>query len=172
MLALRRNRYVIQVALMRYFRLFPLAAVLVAHPAAAQFPPSRFVPAVEFPGTTASCSQPTATLQPGEYAFSLRFGDADSAQRVVTAVWKRGGKLVRYSDARGDLRPPFPANAHRNPRTTITIDLVQHVALMYNDVDGEQTGSAASDSEGAMDADNLGPPREMLERLRRQCGAP
>ena len=36
---------------------------------------------------------------------------------------------------------------------------------MYNDVDGEQQGSAASDADGAMDSENLGPPRQMLERL-------
>jgi hypothetical protein len=52
------------------------------------------------------------------------------------------------------------------------IDVPKQVALMYNDVDGDQQGSAASDAEGAIESDNLGPPRQMLERLRHQCGAP
>ena len=149
-----------------------LIVVLVARPGDAQYAPAHFVPAVEFSDTVASCVKPTVALHPGERGFSLRFGSTDSVQRLVTAVWRSDGQLLSYSDARGDLRPPFPADAQRNPRTTITIDLLRHVALMYNDVDGEQQGSAASDAEGAMDSQNLGPPREMLERLRRQCGAP
>ena len=157
---------------MRYVRLAALMALAFAPRAHAQFSPSRFVPAVEFRDTVASCALPTASPAPGERAFSLRFGDADSAARVVTAIWGKGGKLLSYSDARGDLRPPFPADVRRNPRTTIKIDMLQHVALTYNDVDGEQQGSAASDSEGAIDMENLGPPRRMLERLRQQCGAP
>jgi hypothetical protein len=157
---------------MRYLYSSMVLAALVARPVAAQYAPSRFVPAVEFTDTLASCSQPDADLHPGERAFALRFGAADSAERVVTAVWGTNGKLLRYSDARGDLRPPFPADARRNPRTTIMIDVPKQVALMYNDVDGEQQGSAASDAEGAIESDNLGPPRQMLDRLRRQCGAP
>lgn len=157
---------------MRSVRFAFLIAVLVARSGVAQYPPSHFVPAVEFRDTVASCVQPTISLHHGERAFSLRFGGVDSAQRVVTGVWGSDGRLVNYSDARGDLRPPFPPDARRNPRTTITIDVLRHVTLMYNDVDGEQQGSAASDAEGAMDSDNLGPPRQMLDRLRRQCGAP
>lgn len=157
---------------MRYVRFAALMALAFAPRARAQFSPSRFVPAVQFPDTVANCAQPTASLKPGERAFSLRFGDTDSAARVVTAIWRKDGTLLNYSDARGDLRPPFPADVRRNPRTTIKIDMLQHVALTYNDVDGEQQGSAASDSEGAIDMENLGPPRRMLERLRQQCGAP
>lgn len=157
---------------MRYVRFAALMALAFAPRAHAQFSPSRFVPAVEFPDTVAHCAQPIASLERGERAFSLRFGDADSAARVVTAIWRKDGTLLSYSDARGDLRPPFPADVRRNPRTTIKIDMLQHVALTYNDVDGEQQGSAASDSEGAIDMENLGPPRRMLERLRQQCGAP
>ena len=157
---------------MRYVRVLTILAAVVARKADAQLPPSHFVPAVDFRDTIATCAEPPASLGPGERGFSLRFGQADSAQRIITAVWGRGGSLIRYSDARGDLRPPFPADARRNPRTTITIDVPKHVALMYNDVDGEQQGSAASDADGAMDSENLGPPRRMLDRLRRQCGAP
>lgn len=157
---------------MRYIRFVVLMMGLAARPAAAQMAPRYFVPAVEFRDTTATCVEPPANLPPGERGYSLRFGTADSAERIVTAIWSRNGKLARYSDTRGDLRPPFPANAARNPKTTITIDVPRQVVLMYNDVEGEQQGSAASDSDGALDSDNLGPPRRMLERLRRQCGAP
>jgi len=157
---------------MRYVRFVILIGVLIARPGVAQYPPSHFVPAVDFRDTAADCAQPTAALQPGERGFSLRFGSVDSAQRVVTAIWRSDGRLVRYTDARGDLRPPFPADVRRNPRTTITIDVLRQVTLMYNDVDGEQQGSAASDAEGAIDSQNLGPPRQLLDRLRRQCGAP
>lgn len=157
---------------MRSLRLAALMAVLVAQPLVAQFPPSQFIPAVVFGDTVASCAQPTVSLQAGERGYALRFGGSDSAQRIVTAIWGSDGKLVSYLDARGDLRPPFPVDAPRNPRTTIKIDVPRHVALMYNDVGGEQQGSAASDADGAMDSENLGPPRRMLDRLRRQCGAP
>ena len=157
---------------MPYIRFVALMAVLAAYPVGAQLPPKYFVPAVEFPDTVATCAEPPANLPAGERGYSLRFGSADSAERIITAIWGRDGKLIRYSDTRGDLRPPFPANAARSPKTTITIDVPRQVVLMYNDVDGEQQGSAASDSDGALDSDNLGPPRQMLERLRRQCGAP
>ena len=157
---------------MWYCRSALLTVVRIARASHAQYAPTHFVPAVEFHDTVATCVQPTTLLQRGERGFSLRFGSVDSAQRVVTGVWGSDGRLLTYSDARGDLRPPFPADAQRNPRTTIKIDILRHVALMYNDVDGEQQGSAASDAEGAMESDNLGPPRQLLERLRRQCGAP
>ncbi len=157
---------------MRYIRFVILFVVLAHRQAVAQLAPSHFVPAVEFRDTTATCVDPPSNLHPGERGFSLRFGSVDSVQRVVTAVWGRDGNLVRYSDARGDLRPPFPADARRNPRTTIVVDAPRHVVLMYNDVEGEQQGSAASDADGALDSENLGPPRRMLERLHRQCGAP
>src|SRR5215510_1073966 len=114
---------------MRHLRLAVLIAVLVARSGAAQYPPSHFVPAVEFRDSVASCVQPAVSLHAGERAFSLRFGGVDSAQRVVTAVWGGDGRLLNYSDARGDLRPPFPADARRNPRTTITIDVLRHVTL-------------------------------------------
>jgi hypothetical protein len=157
---------------MRYFCFAILIMVPAARTTAAQLPPRYFVPAVEFHDTVGTCVAPPANLPPGERGFSLRFGSADSAERIVTAVWGAAGKLVRYSDSRGDLRPPFPADAPRNPKTTITIDVPRQVVLMYNDVAGEQQGSAAADSESALDSENLGPPRRMLERLRRQCGAP
>ena len=157
---------------MRYIRFVALMAVLGAYPADGQLAPKYFVPAVEFQDTVATCVGSPTNLPPGERGFSLRFGSADSSERIITAIWGRDGKLVRYSDTRGDLRPPFPANAPRSPKTTITIDVPRQVVLMYNDVAGEQQGSAASDSDGALDSDNLGPPRRMLERLRQQCGAP
>jgi hypothetical protein len=157
---------------MWYLRSAMLIVAVAARLADAQYAPTHFVPAVEFRDSVANCVQPTTLLHPGDRAFSLHFGTVDSAQRVVTGVWGSDGKLRSYSDARGDLRPPFPPDAQRNPRTTIKIDVLRHVALMYNDVDGEQQGSAASDAEGAMDSENLGPPRQMLDRLRRQCGAP
>jgi len=147
-------------------------SAVAARPADAQYSPTHFVPAVEFRDTVATCVPASSPVRAGEHAFTLRFGTIDSAQRIVTGVWGSDGRLLSYSDARGDLRPPFPAEAQRNPRTTIKIDVVRHVALMYNDVDGEQQGSAASDAEGAMESENLGPPRQLLERLRRQCGAP
>ena len=157
---------------MRYIRFVILMAAVAWRPASAQLPPSYFVPAVEFRDTAATCADASTTLHPGERGFALRFGSADSAERIVTGVWGADGKLLRYSDARGDLRPPFPADAPRNPKTTIVIDVPRQVVLMYNDVAGEQQGSAASDADGALDSSNLGRPRGMLERLRRQCGAP
>lgn len=157
---------------MRYIRFLILLAVAASRPASAQLPPSYFAPAVEFRDTAATCANAPATLHPGERGFSLRFGSADSAERIVTGVWGADGKLLRYSDARGDLRPPFPANAPRNPKTTIVIDVPRQVVLMYNDVDGEQQGSAASDADGALNSSNLGHPRRLLERLHQQCGAP
>lgn len=157
---------------MRYIRFVLATATLVARPAVAQLPPKYFVPAVEVHDTAATCMEAPANLHPGERGSSLRFGSADSAERIVTAIWGADGKLLHYSDTRGDLRPPFPANAPRNPKTTITIDVPRQVVLMYNDVEGEQQGSAASDSDEALDSENLGPPRRMLERLRRECGPP
>jgi hypothetical protein len=155
---------------MRYIRFATLLVALAGRSALAQVSPRHFVAAVEFRDTVATCVQPPVGLHAGERAYSLRFGSVDSARRIVTAVWAADGALLKYSDERGDLRPPFPANVQRNPRTTIFLDMLRHVALTYNDVDGEQQGSAASDADGALDLENLGEPRRMIERLRRQCG--
>ena len=105
---------------MRCLRFAALMALAFAPRAVAQFSPSRFVPAVEFRDTVGNCAQPAASLQPGERGFSLRFGDADSAARIVTAIWRRDGKLLSYSDTRGDLRPPFPADVRRSPQRSRT----------------------------------------------------
>jgi hypothetical protein len=158
-----------------------LLALAVAVPSASVARPllaqraSAFVPAVTVADSIATCeSQSSAVLGPDERGFALRYGPAAAgpARRVVSAVWDTTGHLRRYSDARGDLRgPPVPV-AERGDRTTIMIDFTKGTALMLNESHGRSFGSGLTTPGDALAADNLGPPRQLLERLHTQCGAP
>ena len=142
--------------------------------ARAQAPGSHgFVPAVAWKDTVARCETPTGgMLSPDERGFLLRFGKADSAGRVVTAVWDTIGHLRRYSDARGDLRGPGVSASQRGDRTTIVIDIVKGMALLMNDQRGSAGKASMMTAASALDDASLGPPRQMLARMHVQCGAP
>ena len=133
-----------------------------------------FVPAVTVDDTVATCSaQSPDLLQPGEQGFVLRFGsDPHNPKRVVAAAWDSSGHLRRYSDGRGDLRGPPVAIADRGPRTTIIIDVVKGKALLLNESHGRSFGSMLASPNDALIAERLGPPKRVLERMHRQCGAP
>ena len=151
-----------------------LAVALVSRPLGAQMPgPDQFVPLVDIKDTVAHCEKVVdGAMRPGETGFLLRFGRVDTLQRVVSAVWDSVGKLVRYSDARGDLRGLPVAVADRGPRTTIVIDMAKGFALLLNEAHGRTRGSSMATAAATLGARNLGPPRQLLERLYRQCGAP
>lgn len=136
-------------------------------------PAEGFAPLVTFSDTTARCERIGASLlQRGEAGYILRFGSADSAQRTVSAVWDAAGHLDHYSDARGDLRGPKVAAARPGARTTIAIDVAHRRAVLLNEAQGKTRGAVLTTAAVALDAPNLGPPRALLERLHRQCGAP
>lgn len=136
---------------------------------------STFVPTVTVDDSVATCAaQPPTVLQPDEIGYVLRFGPAgaDSAHRVVSAVWDTSGHLRRYSDARGDLRgPPVPV-AERGARTSILIDFSKGMALLLNEAHGRSFGSITTTPVDALTAASLGPPERLLERMHTQCGAP
>jgi len=154
--------------------LIGLAMALVLRPLGAQMPgPDQFVPLVDIKDTVAHCEKVfDGAMRPGETGFLLRFGKVDTLQRVVSAVWDSVGQFVRYSDARGDLRGLPVAVADRGPRTTIIIDMAKGFALLLNETHGRTRGSSMATAGATLDARNLGPPRQLLERLHRQCGAP
>ena len=150
-----------------------LALMLPATGAAQRGNAAEFVPAVTIDDSVGTCEvQPSAVLEDYEKGFLLRFGSDPQKQRVVSAVWDTAGHFLRYSDARGDLRGPGTSNADRGPRTTIMINVVKGVALLFNDSHGRTFGSMMAPANDALVAERLGPPIRMLERLHTQCGAP
>ena len=154
-----------------------VSLLVAAAPPALSQRASAFVPAVAvgLADSVATCeAQSPAVLQPDEKGYVLRFGPTGkgAAQRVVSAAWDTSGRLRRYSDARGDLRgPPIPV-AERGERTTIMIDVAKGMALLLNEAHGHNSGSILTTPGDALTAENLGPPKQLLERLHTQCGAP
>ncbi len=151
-----------------------LATALGAPIARAQYADvSRFVPLVTMADTTGHCGKVSdARLREGEQGFKIQFGTADTALQVVSAIWDSTGKLVNYSDGRGDLRGPPTPDAERGPHTLIMIDMAKGMSLLVNESHGVNRGSLLVNPKDALRAPQLGPPSALLQRLHRECGAP
>lgn len=155
--------------------IFPiLLAVLTAYPNAvsAQKPAiESFRPLISTTESEARCEvRSSALLEPGESGLSLRFSGTVDSIRVVSAVWDSLGALVRYSDARGDLRGPPVARNELGARTSILIDGRKGLAILLNERGSSTLGSLMTGAQEALDAEHLGPPRALLARLQSECG--
>lgn len=86
------------------------------------------------------------------------------AERTVSLEYDAAGTPLVYADARGDL-----SRDGGGPLTSITIRLSQGDAQASNGFGGAvpfYQGQAAA----ALEMENLGSPRVMMERIRRECG--
>lgn len=98
--------------------------------------------------------------------------------RRVTAHYDSSGVLTDYSDQRGDMTPPrvvrdpdgathlvFPSGR----RTEIMISVSRGFGFARNVGGDEPEESFAASASAMLDAENLGHPAEMAERIRTQC---
>jgi hypothetical protein len=134
--------------------------------------PDKFAAAIVVPDTVpASCSEmSTAMLREGQRGYVLRFGDPTHPLRVASGIWDSTGKLVNYSDGRGDLRGNVPP-LDREMRTTISINFEKGGGLLMNESHGKSSGAMTVTADAAMKSERLGIPA-ILERLHTECGAP
>jgi hypothetical protein len=86
----------------------------------------------------------------------------NSAARNASITFSPSGEPLRYSDVRGDL-------GANGPRSVVTVDLRGGPATAMN-LNVPEPSVAIGPAEAALDMANLGTPRAMIERIKRECG--
>jgi len=144
---------------------------------------ARWRPAIDQPTREGQCVR-RAMPEPGVQALTLPSTNADGSSNTVTVMVDAGGRVVRYSDARGlprvvitdtSLTPTqrdsaVSAQLGDGPRTIISLDYITGDANATNRdvVPGQPTairGSAAQfDTLPAM-----GPPQARIAAVRAKC---
>ena len=97
---------------------------------------------------------------------SLSFEGPAGARRKVALFLDADGKLLSYSDARGDLQL-----TGTGPRTIVTVGFDGNTSTAMNDHDGSagRPGMVIGTAAEAMDLENLGTPRRMMELVKQRC---
>jgi hypothetical protein len=97
---------------------------------------------------------------------TLRFEGPDGARRSVALDVDAQGRVVHYSDVRGDLE-----SHGTGPRTSVTVDLENDTGTAMNEHGGARgtPGLTLGRGEEAMELANLGTPRRMIERVKQRC---
>jgi hypothetical protein len=133
----------------------------------AQFSPSgslaAFVAAVPaFEGGGECATYPVGSRR----MVVLSFAGAEGAKRNVALTVDAGGKLLSYSDARGDLEMNGTG-----PRTVVTVGFDGNTSTASNEHGGSSStpGMAAGTAAEGMDLENLGTPRRMMEMVKQRC---
>ncbi|MFL5382070.1 MAG: hypothetical protein ACJ8GN_06110 [Longimicrobiaceae bacterium] len=93
----------------------------------------------------------------------LQFRGPGQSSRSVSVEVDPQGKVLSYSDVRGDVQ----ING-TGPRTAIMVKLDTDVVLAMNERVAEP-GTAMGRAAEAMELENLGNPRRMIELVRRRC---
>ena len=96
----------------------------------------------------------------------LSFAGAEGARRNVALTVDADGKLLSYSDACGDLEMHGT-----RPRTVVTVGFDGNTSTAMNEHAGSTgtPGMAIGTAAEAMDLENLGTPRRMIEMVKRRC---
>lgn len=94
---------------------------------------------------------------------TLRFAGPAHAVRTLALTMDARGEVVSYSDARGDLKVDGIG-----PRTVVSVNLERGIAMALNER-GDAPGVTAGGAAEAMELENLGNPRRMIERVKRRC---
>lgn len=120
----------------------------------------RFQPAVPAFGETPHCDSLEAD---GERLLLVAFENGPGgAERNVVLRFSTSGALRHYSDVRGDLRGG-------GDRTSISANLETGEVFATNE-SSAVSAIARGTWSTAMDLPNLGTPRAVVERIKRQCG--
>jgi len=96
----------------------------------------------------------------------LSFEGPEGARRNVALRLDADGKLLSYSDVRGDLEMNGTG-----PQTAVTVGFDGNTSTARNEHGGSRgtTGMAMGTAAEAMDLENLGTPRRMMEVVKQRC---
>jgi hypothetical protein len=111
-------------------------------------------------------------LAAGHRALAYDFGPRERPTRRIVVILDPAGRVVRYSDLRGDLRGPRDASVARNPlgrRTSIAIDFIDLTAVLRNEQGDEPPNGIRAAGPGLLAAPNLGNPAAVAELVRAAC---
>ena len=93
----------------------------------------------------------------------LHFTGPGEAARSVSVVVDAQGQVLSYSDVRGDVQ------VHgTGPRTSVMINFGNDTGVAINER-GSAPGLTMGRGTEAMDLENLGTPRRMVEMLKQRC---
>jgi len=95
----------------------------------------------------------------------LLFKGPAPEERSVALTVDAQGKVLGYSDVRGNLY------RGTRPRTSVTVDLEGNTSTAENEHGGARgtPGMTMGSAAEAMDLENLGTPRRMIEMVKRRC---
>ncbi|HEX8906104.1 MAG TPA: hypothetical protein VF771_14750 [Longimicrobiaceae bacterium] len=96
----------------------------------------------------------------------LRFAGGGGAERNVSLRVDSAGKLVSWSDLRGDLRP---GGTGAKTAVTLGFDTGRGTALNEHASGGATQGLLLARVDEMMDLPNLGTPRRMIAAVRARC---
>lgn len=126
-------------------------------------PLATFRPAVPPFGENGRCR--TLPEEGGGRLVLLSFENGPGgASRTVSLELDVSGTARRYSDARGDLE-----ENGTGPLTSVSAELPNGQASAVNTNAGAPS-FAIGNTHDALDMANLGTPRAMIERIKRECG--
>lgn len=123
--------------------------------------------------------------QPSVVAHTVRSSNADSTSNTITIFVDGGGRILRYSEARGTPRVvitgPALSPAQRDsavraqlgagPRTIISLDYVTGEASVTNTDASNGAATGLRGSAALFDTlPNMGPPRDMAAAVLARCG--
>jgi len=118
--------------------------------------------------------------------IGIAFPDVENAVRQVWLTFGTEGKVVNYSDVRGDLvrkvvgadgGPPRPGEPVRalppaGRQTSIHLNITNQVALAQNVGGDRPQVTSVGAPRAVMNAKNLGNPAAMIELVLSRCGRP
>lgn len=112
-------------------------------------------------------------LQSGQRALWYAFGSRETRRRNVMLIVDSVGRPVRYSDLRGDLRGPSDSSISAanplGPGTSIALNLIDQSGMLRNTGVGPEAPVLRVRGPSILDAENLGRPSRMIERVLKEC---
>jgi hypothetical protein len=137
--------------------------------------PEQFVPRAKGSAGEGHCNVPPPATQPtGPSMLIMTFPTTDlEHRRTIFLDLDAEGRPVRYSDNRGNLgiRGDVPGIDTLAAKTTIQIDIGQHVAILVNQGGNQPSEFFRSAGAQVMTATALDNPRAMIDRIVKECGA-
>lgn len=135
---------------------------------------AEFVPAIAAVDTGARCNNGGATSMMGVPArmYGYRYYEGATPVRMVTIMIDSLSNLLNYTDIRGALSvtaADMQAGIRRGVTTRISLNNIQKMGNLENEVDGKSEQRLFVRPETFLDAPNLGVPRKMIEMIYAEC---
>jgi hypothetical protein len=113
---------------------------------------------------------------PAVKMLSYALGPSNRPLRRITVMLAADGRVVRYSDIRGDIRAAIdPSVTPANPLgrvTAVAIDFDRQSAVLRNEHGGQPPNALRASGPDVLVAENVGNPRATAQMIRERCETP